>query len=107
MSDDSNYKLVKPRSTRPKDRVTAAVFAFLFGWCGFHKFYLGYISTGIVYLLITILSVGMIFSFFFTIVGVFTIYIPIIFSIVDGIRYLTKTDEEFQDIYVQGYRDWF
>ena len=107
MSDNSDYMPAKPRNTHPKDRVTAAVFAFLFGWSGFHKFYLGYISTGIVYLLITILSICLIFSFFFTIVGVFTIYIPIIFSIVDGIRYLTRTDEEFQDIYVQGYRDWF
>ena len=107
MSENNDYMPANTRHERPKYRVTAAVFAFLFGWCGFHKFYLGYISTGIVYLLITLLSVCLIFSFFFTLVGVFTIYIPVIFSIVDGMRYLTKTDEEFQDIYVQGRRDWF
>ncbi|MCR5615527.1 MAG: TM2 domain-containing protein [Saccharofermentans sp.] len=96
---------VKPKPK--KERVTAAVLAFFFGWMGLHKFYLGYTSVGIIYLLVFIMSLFLIFSFFFTLIGAFTIYVPFILSFVDGIRYLSKSDDEFQDIYVDGSREWF
>ncbi len=99
---------ITPVKTKPaKERSTAAVLAFLLGWCGAHKFYMGYVSSGIVYLLTFLFSLFMIFSLFFSIIGVFTIYIPFVFSLVDGILYLTKTDEEFQKLYVEGHREWF
>jgi len=106
MSEDNTN--IVPIKTKPaKERSTAAILAFLLGWCGAHKFYMGYVSSGIVYLLIFILSLFMIFSFFFSLIGVFTIYIPFVFAIVDGILYMTKTDEEFQKLYVEGHREWF
>ncbi len=111
MSEDrttvNETETMQARKRPSKDRATAAVFAFLLGWCGCHKFYLGYTAAGLVYLLSFILSIFMIFSFFFTFIGVFSIYVPFIFSIVDGILYLTKTDEEFQKVYVQEHREWF
>ena len=30
-----------------------------------------------------------------------------IIGLIEGIMYLTKSDEEFQEIYVQGYKGWF
>jgi len=65
-----------------KDRVTAGIFALLLGGLGAHKFYLGKVGQGVLYLL-----------FFWTL-------IPGIIGFIEGILYLTKTDEEFQRKYV-------
>lgn len=108
-NEDLNQNMPAPARRTPsrKDKATAALLAFFLGWAGIHKFYLGYTSAGIIYVLTFVLSLLLIFSFFFTLIGVFTIYIPFIFSFVDGIMYLTKSDEEFQNIYVDGRREWF
>ena len=94
-------------SAKTKSRVTSAVLAFLLGWLGVHKFYLGYGTVGFLYLLVTIFSWFMIFSLFFSLIGVVTLYIPVILSFVDAIRYLTMTDEEFHMTYVDSRREWF
>jgi TM2 domain-containing membrane protein YozV/predicted RNA-binding Zn-ribbon protein involved in translation (DUF1610 family) len=60
-----------------KDRTTAAMLAIFLGGFGGHKFYLGEIGTGVLYLL---------FSWTF---------IPAIIGIVEGLVYLNKTDEAF------------
>lgn len=59
------------------------------GW-GVHKFYLGYTREGVIQLLLCLLcGVG-------SIIG-----------IIEGIIYLTKSDEEFEATYVQGRKPWF
>ena len=63
------------------NRVVAAVLAFFLGWIGAHKFYLGQIGLGILYLL-----------FFWT-------AIPAFVSIIEGIIYLTMSDNEFSRKY--------
>jgi TM2 domain-containing membrane protein YozV len=65
-----------------KSRVTAGILAILVGGIGVHKFYLGKTVLGIVYLL-------------FCWTG-----IPSVIGLIEGILYLTKTDEEFQQKYV-------
>jgi TM2 domain-containing membrane protein YozV len=65
-----------------KDRTTAGILALLLGGLGAHKFYLGETGLGILYL-----------CFFWT-------FIPAIVGFIEGILYLTKTDEEFQRQYV-------
>lgn len=64
------------------DRVTAGVLAILLGWVGAHKFYLGETGLGLLYL-----------CFFWT-------GIPALVGLIEGLLYLTKTDEEFQRAYV-------
>jgi TM2 domain-containing membrane protein YozV len=72
-----------------KNKVTAGVLAILLGGFGVHKFYLGYTGIGIVYL-----------CFFWT-------FIPAIFGLVEGIIYLTKSDEEFYEAYVKNKKEFF
>jgi TM2 domain-containing membrane protein YozV len=65
-----------------KSRTTAGILGILLGGLGVHKFYLGKVGIGIVYLLFCWTS------------------IPSIIGLIEGILYLTKTDEEFQSKYV-------
>ncbi|WP_240421094.1 TM2 domain-containing protein [Paenibacillus periandrae] len=67
-----------------KSKTTAGILAILLGSLGVHKFYLGKIGLGIVYLL-------------FCWTG-----IPGLIGLIEGILYLTKTDEEFQSKYVNA-----
>lgn len=67
-----------------KSKATAGILAILLGSLGVHKFYLGKIGLGIVYIL-------------FCWTG-----IPGIIGLIEGILYLTKTEEEFQAKYVRA-----
>jgi predicted RNA-binding Zn-ribbon protein involved in translation (DUF1610 family) len=60
-----------------RNRVTAALFALLLGGLGAHKFYLGSIFLGLLYLV-----------FFWT-------AIPALIGLIEGVYYLTLSDEEF------------
>ncbi len=60
-----------------KNRIAAALFAFMLGAVGGHKFYLGKVGMGFVYLI-----------FFWT-------FIPAIIAFVELILFLTMSDEEF------------
>ena len=76
-------------------RLTAGVLAILLGVFGVHKFYLGFRNAGLIMLCATILS-------FFALAPV-----AAILSLVEGIVYLTKSNQEFyRDYYVQK-RAWF
>lgn len=66
-----------------KSRTTAALLAIFLGSLGAHKFYLGNIPLGILYLV-----------FFWT-------YIPGFVGIIEGIYYLTLSDERFVEKYCQ------
>jgi len=71
----------RPVAVQGRSRTTAAVLAFFLGGLGAHKFYLGRIGWGIVYLL-----------FCWT-------FIPSIIAFVEFIVYLCKSDEEFSAKY--------
>lgn len=64
-----------------KSRVTAALLAFFLGGLGIHKFYCGQTGWGILYLL-----------FCWT-------FVPSVVALVEGIIYLTMTDEAFNAKY--------
>jgi TM2 domain-containing membrane protein YozV len=65
-----------------KDRTTAGILALLLGGIGAHKFYLNDTGLGLLYL-----------CFSWTL-------IPAVIGFIEGIIYLTKTDEEFERQYV-------
>jgi len=81
--------------TQTNLRIAAAASAILLGSLGVHKFVLGYTTQGIILLAVTLLTCGL-GSFVTGIIG-----------IIEGIVYLTKSDEEFNEIYVKNKRDWF
>ncbi len=84
-------------------KVLAGILAILLGSFGVHKFILGYNKEGIILLSIFLVSIPLTCI----IIGIITIYIPAIIGIIEGIIYLTKTDEEFYQTYQVGRKPWF
>lgn len=78
-----------------KNRVTAGVLAILLGSLGIHKFYMGYNGAGIVLFLVSVLSLGTLS------------WISAIIGLIEGILYLTKTDQEFYYTYEAAQKTWF
>ena len=76
-------------------KVAAGVCGILIGSLGIHKFVLGYQREGVIMLLVSLLTCGM------------GAPIMSIIGIVEGIMYLTKSDEEFVTTYIQGRKGWF
>ncbi len=82
-----------------KDHVAAGLLAIFLGWLGVHKFYLGYNTSGFIMLAVSIIG------------GIFTISLAMwviwIIAIIEGILYLTKSQTEFEQMYVMNKREWF
>ncbi|HEY6122497.1 MAG TPA: TM2 domain-containing protein [Pyrinomonadaceae bacterium] len=72
-------------------KIAAGLCGILVGWAGVHKFILGYTTEGIIQLVISVFTCG-----FGGIIG-----------LIEGIIYLTKSDEEFVRTYIQNKRGWF
>jgi TM2 domain-containing membrane protein YozV len=72
-------------------KVTAGICAILVGWLGVHKFILGYTTEGIIQLALGIVTCGL----------------TNILSIIEGVIYLTKSDEDFVRTYIQNKKGWF
>lgn len=89
------FKLEKPKSGYKVNKIAAGLLAIFLGAFGIHKFYLGYNTQGLILLLVSVLSCFLL-SFVTWIIG-----------LIEGIIYLTKTDEEFDSEYVQNKKFWF
>jgi TM2 domain-containing membrane protein YozV len=76
-------------------KMTAGLLAILLGGFGVHKFYLGMSSAGTIMLLVSLLTCG----FGSIAIG------PI--ALIEGILYLTKSDEEFYQTYMVEKKEWF
>ena len=82
-----------------KDHVAAGLLAIFLGSLGIHKFYLGYNTPGFIMLAVTI--VGSVFS-----LGIAGLAMVVI-SIVEGVLYLSKSQTEFEQVYVFNKKEWF
>ena len=76
-------------------KITAGILGILLGGLGIHKFVLGYSKAGVTMLLISLLTCG---------IGYPLMHL---FGLIEGIIYLTKTDEEFVATYINGKKEWF
>ena len=72
-------------------KIVAGILGILVGGLGVHKFVLGYTTEGIIQIAITIVTCGL----------------GYIIGLIEGIIYLTKSDEEFVRTYIQNKKGWF
>ena len=80
---------------RASKKIAAGVCGILIGCLGIHKFILGYTGPGLIMLLVSVLTCG------------FAAPVFAVIGLIEGILYLTKSDEEFVRIYVDGRKEWF
>jgi TM2 domain-containing membrane protein YozV len=76
-------------------KIAAGICGILIGSLGIHKFVLGMTGPGLVMLLVSILSCGMAWP------------VMHVIGIIEGIIYLTKTDEQFYQTYMVEKKGWF
>ena len=110
-----------------KSKIVAAVLAFFLGAIGIHKFYLGKTQAGIIHIVLGIggyilLFIGMFaglagamagsggiggLGLLLLIIGLLAVVINGIICLVETVLYLTKSDQEFNRIYVGTNKSWF
>lgn len=82
-------------SDHQSKRIVAGIIAIIFGSLGIHKFILGYQKEGIIMLVVSLLSFG------------FLAGLVALVGLIEGIIYLTKSDEDFYQTYQIGRKPWF
>ena len=92
--ENSKHEAWNTPQSVPQDnkKIAAGLLAILLGPFGIHKFLLGYTNEGIIWLVITLCTCGS---------------VTYILGIIEGIIYLTKSDEEFYQTYQVGKKGWF
>ncbi len=90
--DDNGNKIAPPQENK---RIIAGVIGIFLGCFGIHKFILGYQNEGLIMLLTTVLTCGLAGG------------IMALIGLIEGIVYLTKSDEEFYFLYQENKKPWF
>lgn len=91
---DENGNVI-PKNNEESKRILAGVLGILLGALGVHKFVLGYTTQGIIMLAIAIVTCG---------IGA---GLTSLIGLIEGIIYLTKSDEEFVYTYQINKKEWF
>ncbi len=73
-------------------RLAAGILAIVLGPLGIHKFLLGYTIQGVLWLIVSIATFGILTA---------------LVGIIEGIIYLSKSDEEFYNTYQLHKKKWF
>lgn len=76
---------------RSDKKLAAGLLGILLGTFGANKFFLGYTTEGIIQIVLNIVTCG----------------IATIIPLIEGIIYLTMTDEHFDRTYVHSKKGWF
>ena len=84
------------RQISQSDHRTAGILALTLGAFGMHKFYLGYHEQGFLLLLATTILATLSSG-----IGIWMV------AGAEGIIYLSKSPQEFEQIYVEGTHNWF
>ncbi|MEM7087315.1 MAG: TM2 domain-containing protein [Bacteroidota bacterium] len=84
-------------------KLLVGLLAIFVGYFGVHKFILGYNKEG--FILLGGFIIGILTYCF--LIGIFIIMAVGIVSLIEGILYLTKSDEEFYQTYQVGKKAWF
>jgi len=84
-------------------KILVGVLAIVFGQLGVHKFILGYQKEGIIMLVATVIG----YATMCILIGSFIVMATAIIGLIEGVIYLTKSDEEFYTTYQVGKKPWF
>lgn len=107
-SQASSQPLARDNNAAVRDfatkKVAAGLCGILLGGLGVHKFILGFNAAGVIMLVVWI--GGLISGLCLVVPLVASIAMNVI-GLIEGIIYLTKTDEEFYQTYAVQKRDWF
>lgn len=87
---DENGNIQRNYNEQDSKRIVAGVLGIIFGSLAIHKFVLGYTKEGLIQIALTFVTCGI-----FSVVG-----------FIEGIIYLTKTDDEFVEIYQNNHKGW-
>jgi TM2 domain-containing membrane protein YozV len=80
-------------------KITCGICGILLGALGVHKFILGYTTEGLIMLLASLIA-GVVTC------GIATAVMGVI-GLIEGIMYLTKSDDEFYNTYIASKKGWF
>ena len=72
-------------------KLLAGLCGILLGGFGVHKFILGYTTEGLIQIAVTVVTCGL----------------GSIIGLIEGIIYLTKSDEDFVNTYIRNKKGWF
>ena len=86
-------------------KMAAGICGILLGGFGVHKFILGYTQEGGIMLGISLAA--WVLTFITCGIAAPLVIIPGVIGLIEGIMYLTKSDEEFVRTYIQGKKGWF
>jgi TM2 domain-containing membrane protein YozV len=89
--DENKETNTNTSAPQENKKVIAGILAILLGGFGVHKFVMGYTKEGIIQIIITLVTCG----------------IGSLIGLVEGIIYLTKSDEEFMETYQVNKKGWF
>lgn len=98
-------------------KLVAGLLAIFLGTLGAHKFYLGRTTPGLLMLLVnvggwfltgvlSIVTFGLGAIVLLPLMGLVFTALCIV-SVIEGVLYLTRSDEEFNQTYLVGHKDWF
>jgi TM2 domain-containing membrane protein YozV len=80
-------------------KIACGICGIVIGAFGIHKFILGYTTEGLIMLLVSLIA-GIVTC------GIATAVMGII-GLIEGIMYLTKSDDEFYNTYIASKKGWF
>lgn len=90
-------------------KLAAGICGILLGTLGIHKFVLGYNTEGLIMLLVSLLTSGLVAPVMGISLVAPVMGIPVmgIIGLIEDIIYLTKSDEEFYRTYIASKKGWF
>lgn len=88
---DNNQRRPYSDPYKSEKKLAAGLLGIFLGTFGANKFYLGYINEGIIQIVLNIVTCG----------------IAATIPLIEGIIYLTMSDEQFDYTYIQNKKTWF
>jgi TM2 domain-containing membrane protein YozV len=79
------------RNYRSEKKLAAGLLGIFAGIVGANKFYLGYINQGLIQIVLNVCTCGA----------------ASVIPFIEGIIYLTMSDEQFDQTYIQNKKGWF